>query len=71
MAILIFLSSTNNFLIHLFDRKMGPQKILSFRVREDLGVMAIKRYSILPRVPDQESHHWMQFNVLARTYCGH
>ena len=33
----------------------------------NLGVMAVKRYSTFPRVPELEPHNQMQFNVIIRT----
>ena len=39
----------------------------SLRVIVDMGVMVMKEYSTLPRLPELESHHHMQFNLLSRT----
>ena len=35
--------------------------------RVDLGVMAMKGYSALPRSPELKPHHRMQFSVISRT----
>ena len=35
----------------LFDLYIGPYKVLPFRVRVDLGAMAMKGYSAFPQVP--------------------
>ena len=40
--------------------KIGPNKILSHRVRVNLGVMVIKMFSTLPRFTESEPHHRMQ-----------
>ena len=45
------LSNTNNFEQDLFD----PQKILPLQLRVDLGVMTIKRYSMLSQFPELDS----------------
>ena len=45
------------YLTHRYDLK---------RVRVYLGVMAMKGYSTLPRVPEQESHHQMEFSAISR-----
>ena len=45
---------------------MGPEQELPLRVRVYLGVMAMKRSSILPKVPELEPYYWMQFNVIPR-----
>ena len=42
---------------------MGPPQVLLFRVRVDLGVMAMKVHSIYPRSPELETHHQMKFSV--------
>ena len=36
---------------------------VSLQVRVDLGVMVMKRYSILPKSPKFKPHHQKQFNV--------
>ena len=45
---------------------MRPQHVLPVWVSIDLGVMEIKGYFTLPRSPEEESHHWMQFSVIHR-----
>ena len=42
--------------------------MLPLGVRVDLGAMAVKGYSTLPKDPEQEPHHQMQFSVI---YPGH
>ena len=39
-------------------------------VRVVLGVMGIKRYARLPRSPEQEPHHLMQFSAILWTPLG-
>ena len=36
-------------------------------LRVDLGVMAMKRPSILPRSPELDPHYQMQFSVISKT----
>ena len=54
------------FYADLFNPKMGPEQILSLRVRVDLGVMEIKGYTTFSKAPGQESHHQVQFNAIYR-----
>ena len=39
------------------NRSMGPKQILPPRVRVNLGVKAMKGYSIFPRPSELEPHH--------------
>ena len=43
------------------------EKVLPIKVRVNLGVMAIKRYILLPRSPEPKPHHQMQLSVIPRT----
>ena len=45
---------------------MRSKQVLSLWVSVDLGVMAMKGYSILPRSPELEPHHQMKFSVIHR-----
>ena len=45
---------------------MRPEQILPLWFRLDLGVMAMKGYFTLPRAPELESHHHIQFSVIPR-----
>ena len=46
-------------------------QVLLHQVREDLEVMAMRRYSTLLRILEQEPHHQIQFCVISRTlYSG-
>ena len=49
--------NTNNLQPDLFDLLIGLEQVLPLRVRVDLKVMAMKRYSTLSRAPELESHH--------------
>ena len=40
--------------------------MLSLRVREDIGVMARRRYSTFFRFPELEPHQLIQFSVISR-----
>ena len=46
---------------------MGPEEILPLWVRVNLGVMAMKRYSILPKAPGPEPHYQIHFSVIPKT----
>ena len=46
---------------------MESKQILSFQVRVDLGIMAMKEYSTLPRSLELELLHQMQFSIIPRT----
>ena len=46
---------------------MRPYQLLPFRVRVNLGVMAMKEYSTLLRASEMEPHHRMQFSVILRS----
>ena len=52
----VFLSNTNNFQTDLIHRWVTNI--------EDLGVIAIKRYSTLPSFPGPKPHHQMKFSVM-------
>ena len=45
---------------------MGPELVLSHRVRLNLRVMAMKGYYIFPRAPELEPHDQMHFSVIPR-----
>ena len=49
---------------------MVPQHMLPLRVRVDLGIMAIKEYSIFSKAPELEPHNQMQFCVICWTLIG-
>ena len=49
---------------------MGPQQVLPLWVRVDLEVMAIKGYSTLPKAPELELNHQMQYSIISRTLGG-
>ena len=34
------------------------------KIKKNLGVIAKKRYSTLPNLPEVEHYHWVQFNLL-------
>ena len=46
---------------------MGTLQVLSLLVRVDMGVMALKGYSTLPRSPKLLPHPKMQFSGTPRT----
>ena len=48
---------------------MGPKQIL-LCLKVDQRVIAMKRYSILPKDPVLDLHCWMQFNVIPKTLIG-
>ena len=54
-------SNTNNFKTVLFD---GTLTASPLRVRVDLEVIVIKKYTILIRSPKLEFHHHMKFSIL-------
>ena len=43
--------------IVLFDPYIEPHQVLSFRVKVDLGMMAMKGYSTFPKAPGLKSRH--------------
>ena len=49
---------------------MGPQQVLAFQIRVDLGVMEMKEYSTFPKAPELEPDHQMRFSVIYRTLVG-
>ena len=55
----------NNFKTYIFYPEMGPLQILSLQVKVNLGVIAMKGYSTLPKSPELELHH--HFRVILRT----
>ena len=68
----VLLCSSNNSIKHqtfvctqlnrqtvLFDSYMGPYQVLLLRVRVELGVIEMKRYSIFPKALGLEPHHQM------------
>ena len=46
---------------------MEPYQVLLLPVKADLGVMAMKKYSIFDKTPAQEPHHQIQFSVISKT----
>ena len=62
----IFLSHITNFKMDLFDPLIRPEKILPFWVWVNLGVMAIKVLTTLPRSPELESHYQMLLSVISK-----
>ena len=42
----------NNFQKNFFDNTIGSRQVLLLQVRVDLGIMATRRYSTLPKFPD-------------------
>ena len=46
---------------------MEQQQILPLQVKADLGVMVMKGYTKLPRAPELETLHQMQFSVIPST----
>ena len=46
---------------------MGLWQVLALMIRVDLGVMAIKGYSLLSRSLEREPHNQMKFSVIPRT----
>ena len=48
---------------------MRPQQVLLLQVREDQGLMALKRYSTFPKAPGPELHHPMQFSIIFQATC--
>ena len=45
---------------------MKTLQVLSLQVRLNLGIIAMKEYCALTRVPELEPHHQMQFSVISR-----
>ena len=43
---------------------MRPQQVLPLKIKVDLGIMAMKGYSTLPRSPELEPHHQMLFSII-------
>ena len=43
---------------------MGSKQVLTHQVKIDLGVMAMKEYSMFPRSPEAVCHDQMQFSVI-------
>ena len=67
----VFWSNTNNFQIDLIYPWKGPKQVLSLRVRFDLGVITMKRYSTLLKSPELETHHQIKFSLIHRKlYLG-
>ena len=60
------LSIPKNFQSYLFHPYIGPQQILLLRIRVDLRIMAIKRYSAFPKSPELDYQFWNQFSVIPR-----
>ena len=50
--------------------QLRPKEVLSLQVRVNLGVMAMKRYSTLPRSPELKPYNQMQFSVISRALVG-
>ena len=44
---------------------MGPKQILTCRIRVDLGVIATKRYSTLPKAPEIKPYKSIQISAIA------
>ena len=59
----VFLYNNNNFQIDVFDPAMGPLQVRPLWFR----IITMKNYSTLPRDPEQEPHHQMQFSFLFKT----
>ena len=51
----------------LFNPFNRPGQELTLWIRMDLGVMAMKGYSTLPKLPELKPYHQMQFSVISRT----
>ena len=49
---------------------MGPWLVLSIRIKDNLGVIAMNGYSIFSDAPKQEIHHQMQISVMHWTLVG-
>ena len=45
--------------IVLFDPEIGPNQVLSLRVRVEQGMMTMKEYSAFSKAPGQESNDQM------------
>ena len=56
--------NSNNFQTDLFNPVMEFLQVLTLWVRVDLGVMEMKTYPLLPRSPELEPHHLIQFRVM-------
>ena len=46
---------------------MGPKQELLLQIRVDLGVMAMKQYSSLPKSQELQPHHQMQLSIIPKT----
>ena len=57
---------SNNFDTDLFDPSMWPWQVPTLQVREQMGVMVIKGYSILSRSFELDFHHQIEFSITAR-----
>ena len=64
----VFLSNTNDFQTVLFDSLMEREQVLSLRVRVDIGIMAMKGYSIFFIFPELEPHYQLKFRLTAWTH---
>ena len=49
---------------------MGPYKALPLRVRSDMGITAIKRYSTFSKVVGLERYHKMVWCYIQYIHCG-
>ena len=66
MRFYVFLSNNYKFRTDLFRSDMRSLQILPLWVRVDQEAMAMKGYSTLPRPPELETRHPMQFNVILK-----
>ena len=52
----------------LLNPLVGPEQVLLFRVRVELGVMVMEGYFLFTRSPELEHHHQILFNVIPSTF---
>ena len=50
------------------NTSIKPEQIVPLQFRVDLGVMVMKRFFTLPRLPELEPRHQMQFTVMPKTH---
>ena len=59
--------NTNNLQLPSLDPLMGPNPVLTLRVRVEFEIMLKTKETTFSRAANEESHHRMQFSVIFRT----
>ena len=57
LTIQFSISTQLNYQTVLFDPKIGPYQVITLQTRVDIGVMAVKRFSVIPKASTSLKPH--------------